>query len=60
MTVKFDGERLKVQLKMAVARLNTVQLKHRNMTGGRRKEIADALKVGNEDRARVLVSKCVQ
>ena len=58
--MKFEPERLKVQLKLAIARLTNTQVRYRNTIGNRRKEIADQLRSGNEDRARVLVKYLVR
>lgn len=58
--MKFEPERLKVQLKLAIARLSNTQIRYRNTIGNRRKEIADHLRNGNEDRAKVLVKYLVR
>lgn len=55
---KFDGDRFKTQLKLARCRLENLLKQNRNMTGGRRREIATLLQQGQEDRARVNV--CVR
>ena len=52
---KFDGDRFKTQLKLARCRLENLLKQNRNMTGGRRREIATLLQQGQEDRARVNV-----
>lgn len=54
---KFDGERFKTQLKLAKCRLENLLKKHRNTSGGRRREIANLLQQGLEDRARVNVPR---
>lgn len=53
--VKFDADRLRTQLKLAKCRLEILLKQHRNMSGGRRQEIANLLAQGHEDRARVNV-----
>ena len=58
--MKFEPERLKVQIKLAIARLSNTQVRYRNTIGSRRKEIADQLQAGNEDRARVLTKYLIR
>jgi len=53
---KFEYERFRVQIKLALSRINTLQQKHQNSICGRRKEVGDLLKNGQEERARLLVS----
>ena len=53
---KFDPDRFKTQLKLAKCRLENMLKQHRNSSGGRRREIANLLQSGHEDRARVNVS----
>lgn len=52
---KFDQDRFKTQLKLAKCRLENLLKQHRNSSGGRRREIANLLQAGHEDRARVNV-----
>lgn len=53
---KFDGDRLKTQLKLVKCRLENLLKQHQNTSGGRRREIANLLQQGHEDRARVNVN----
>jgi len=53
--MSFEYDKFKVQIKLAISRINSLQQKHQNGICGRRKEIADLLKNGQEERARLLV-----
>lgn len=57
---KFDEERFKTQLKLAKCRLDNLLKQHRNTNGGRRREIANLLQSGHEDRARVHVKYLIR
>lgn len=54
---RFDADRLRTQLKLAKCRLENLLKQHRNMSGGRRQEIAHLLAQGQEERARVNVGQ---
>lgn len=54
-SMSFEYDKFKVQIKLAISRINSLQQKHQNGICGRRKEIADLLKNGQEERARLLV-----
>ena len=51
----FEYDKFKVQIKLAISRINNLQMKHQNSLCGRRKEVADLLRNGQEERARLLV-----
>lgn len=51
----FEYDKFKVQIKLAISRINNLQVKHQNSLCGRRKEVADLLRNGQEERARLLV-----
>lgn len=51
----FEYDKFKVQVKLAISRISSLQQRHQNSLCGRRKEIADLLKAGQEERARLLV-----
>lgn len=51
----FEYDKFKVQVKLAISRIISLQQRHQNSLCGRRKEIADLLKAGQEERARLLV-----
>lgn len=53
----FEYDKFKVQVKLAISRITSLQQRHQNSLCGRRKEIADLLKAGQEERARLLVLK---
>lgn len=57
---KFDVERFKIQLKLARCRLDNLLKQHRNTNSGRRREIANLLQTGHEDRARVHVKYLIR
>lgn len=52
----FEYDKFKVQVKLAISRIVSLQQKHQNSLCGRRKDIADLLKAGQEERARLQVS----
>lgn len=54
-TMGFEYDKFKVQVKLAISRIVSLQQRHQNSLCGRRKEIADLLKAGQEERARLLV-----
>jgi len=56
----FEYDKFKVQLKLAMSRLQSLQLRHQNSLCGRRKEVADFLKSGQEERARQQVKYLVR
>lgn len=51
----FEYDKFKVQVKLAISRITSLQQKHQNSLCGRRKDIADLLKAGQEERARLQV-----
>lgn len=51
----FEYDRFKVQVKLGIARLASLQQRHQNGLCGKRKEVADFLRNGQEDRARLAV-----
>lgn len=57
---KFDPDRFKTQLKLAKCRLENMLKQHRNSSSGRRREIANLLQSGHEDRARVNVKYLIR
>jgi hypothetical protein len=52
---RFDYDRFKVQVKMALSRIANLQLKHANTTALRRKEVAESLRNGQDEKARLQV-----
>ncbi len=53
----FETDKFRVHAKLAVSRIMTLQQKHQNSLAGRRREVADFLKNGQEERARLAVKR---
>lgn len=58
--VRFDGNKLKVQLKLAVNRLKMLQAKKRSISQNQRKEIATLLEAGKVESARIRVEHIIR